>query len=115
MTFFIEPSSHNSHIKIELLKISLSMAISSIRANIDTAIGKSNLFQVFLISLGDRFTTNFLAGNLILEFLNVNLILSLASFIVVSANHTISIVGIALFLSDSISIIKDSNQRLEIL
>ncbi len=88
--------------------------LSKTKLNIPTAIGKSYLFQLFLILDGERFTTNFLGGKVIFKFLKVDLILSFASFIEASANQTISIVGKDLFESTSIVIKKPSSHKLAI-
>jgi len=77
------------------------------------AIGKSYLFQVFLIFEGDKFITNFPGGKLIQIFLKADFILSFASFTDVSASQTISMVGKDLEKSHSTVTKKLSNQILE--
>jgi hypothetical protein len=80
------------------------------KRSIAIAIGTSNLVQIFLMSEGDRLMTIFFGGSLIQTFLNVALILSFASFMVVSGSHIISIVGSALFASASTVTLLASNQ-----
>jgi hypothetical protein len=58
-----------------------------------TAIGKSNLVQIFFISEGAKFKTILYGGRVIQIFLKVALILSLDSFIAASGKPTISIQG----------------------
>jgi hypothetical protein len=75
--------------------------LSKTNCKIAILIGKSYLFQDFLIFDGERFIINFLFGSCILKFLKAALILSFASFIEASASQTISIVGKALLESAS--------------
>ena len=71
------------------------------RSNKARAIGTSNHVQIFLVSDGARFSTNFLFGRSIHELRNVPLIRSLDSLTVMSGSQMISMVGRALTLSAS--------------
>ncbi len=66
---------------------------SKIKNNIATAIGRSKLVPIFLISEGDKLRTIFLLGRGMPALRNVALKRSLDSLIAASGNPTISMVG----------------------
>lgn len=72
--------------------------------NMATAIGKSKLVPFFLISDGDKLSTNFTFGILIQSVRSADFILSLDSFMIVSGSHIISIPGRDLLVPASIMI-----------
>jgi len=90
----------------------LLIGVSVISNNIATAIGKSKLVQIFLISLGAKFRIIFLLGSCVDILRNVALILSLDSLIAASGNHIISIPGRALLESASTVISNHCNHKL---
>jgi len=105
------PSRPISQANIDLSTIFLSI-LSKTNQSIQIAIGKSYLFQDFLIFDGERFTINFLFVNFMSKYVNADLILSFDSFMLVSASQTMSIVGKALFELVSTVIKNHSIQRL---
>lgn len=110
---FISPSSHNSPKNTDFSFIWTNVELLLGRVNKqsnETAIGRSNLVQIFLISEGERFIIIFFGGSCMPTFLNAALILSFASLIVASGSHIISMVGSALFASASTIILCACNQ-----
>jgi hypothetical protein len=94
---------------MELLKYSLS-TISQALFKIPTAIGKSKLGPVFLMSAGARFTVILETGSFIFEDFKALLILSLLSWTHWSGSQTIVKFGSQAFISTSTSIISLSSQ-----